>query len=333
MAGSVVCFGELLIRLSGPGHERLLQTPSLDVAIGGAEANVAVCLARLGNQTCMASVVPDNELGSAAIAEIRKHGIDTSLIRQTKGRMGLYFLSHGAVSRPSAVLYDRADSAFARSSAELPLPAEILAGAQWLHVSGVTLAVGAEASKAALALVEAATQAGVKVSFDGNYRAQLWAAWAGDGPAILKQILSHATLAFINERDVELILGERFESREAALKRAFEVFPRLQWIAATTRTLASVTHQGLRGELVSRTERFVSKEHELSGVVDRIGAGDAFAAGLLHGLLAQHEPQACLEFAVASAVIKHSIPGDFNLTSLAEVHEAMAGGGGLDVRR
>jgi 2-dehydro-3-deoxygluconokinase len=229
-------------------------------------------------------------------------------------------------------LYDRADSAFAKSAADLTVPAEVLAGAEWLHVSGVTPAVGPEASKAALALVEAATQAGVKVSFDGNYRAQLWAAWAGDGPAILKKILSHATLAFINERDVALILGERFASREAALQRAFEVFPQLQWIAATTRTLASVTHQGLQGEMVSRTERYVSNEHELSGVVDRIGAGDAFAAGLLHGLLEQHEPQACLEFAVASAVIKHSIPGDFNLTNLQEVTEAMAGGG-LDVRR
>lgn len=332
MAGSVVCFGELLIRLSGPGHQRLLQSPSLDVAIGGAEANVAVCLARFGDKARIASVVADNELGQAAIAEIRKHGVDTGLVRQTKGRMGLYFLSHGAVSRPSAVLYDRADSAFAKSAADLTLPAEVLAGAEWLHVSGVTPAVGPEASKAALALVEAATQAGVKVSFDGNYRAQLWAAWAGDGPAILKQILSHATLAFINERDVELILGERFAGREAALQRAFEAFPRLQWIAATTRTLASVTHQGLQGEMVSRTERYVSKDHELAGVVDRIGAGDAFAAGLLHGLLAQHEPQACLEFAVASAVIKHSIPGDFNLTNLQEVTEAMAGGG-LDVRR
>jgi 2-dehydro-3-deoxygluconokinase len=183
-----------------------------------------------------------------------------------------------------------------------------------------------------VALVEAASKAGVKVSFDGNYRAQMWAAWAGDGPSILKQILSHATLAFINERDVELILGERFDSREAALNRAFEVFPRLQWIAATTRTLASVTHQGLQGELVSRTQRFVSKEHELAGVVDRIGAGDAFAAGLLHGLLLDHEPQSALEFAVASAVIKHSIPGDFNLTSVQEVTDAMTGGG-LDVRR
>ena len=332
MAGSVVCFGELLIRLSGPGHERLLQSPRLDVAIGGAEANVAVCLARFGNQARMASVVADNDLGQAAIAEIRKHGVDTKLVRQTKGRMGLYFLSQGAVSRPSAVLYDRADSAFANSAADLTNPADVLDGAEWLHVSGVTPAVGPQASKAALALVEAATQAGVKVSFDGNYRAQLWAAWSGDGPAILKQILSHATLAFINERDVELILGERFASREAALQRAFEVFPQLHWIAATTRTLASVTQQGLQGELVSRTQRFVSKEHELSGVVDRIGAGDAFAAGLLHGLLAGHEPQAALEFAVASAVIKHSIPGDFNLTNVQEVSDAMAGGG-LDVRR
>lgn len=332
MPGAVVCFGELLIRLSGPGHERLLQSPRLDVAIGGAEANVAVGLSRFGHKASMASVVADNELGRGAIAALRAQGVDTSLVRLAPGRMGLYFLSQGAVSRPSSVLYDRADTAFARLANSLTDPAEVLTGAHWLHVSGVTPAVGSHAAQAAVDLAKAAKAQGVHVSFDGNYRAQLWASWDGNGPDILREILSCATLAFINERDIALILGEEFASRHAAFARAFEVFPSLTWIAATTRNLSSVNHQVLSAELVSRTERFVSRAHELAGVVDRIGAGDAFAAGLLHGFLSGQGPQASLEFAVASAVIKHSIPGDFNLTYVEEVEDILADGG-LDVRR
>lgn len=332
MVGSIVCFGELLIRLSAPGQQRLLQSPALNVAIGGAEANVAVNLARFGHTSCMASVVADNELGHAAIGELRKHGVETQNVRITSGRMGLYFLTTGAVSRPSTVLYDRANSAFACATPGALYLDAILDGTDWVHVTGITPAVSENASKASLLLVEAAVSRGVKVSFDGNYRAQLWASWGGNGPQTLRSILSHATLAFINELDIALILGEGFQSREAAYKRAFEVFPRLEWIAATTRTLESITQQSLSGELVSGSQRWVSKVHQLEGIVDRIGAGDAFAAGILHGLINGLPPQECLEFAVASGVIKHSIPGDFNLTNPDEVNQ-IAAGGCLDVKR
>ncbi len=332
MSGSVVCYGELLIRLSAPGQQRLLQSPSLNVAIGGAEANVAVNLARFGHASRMASVVADNELGQAAIAELRKHGVQTQNVRMASGRMGLYFLTTGAVSRPSTVLYDRGDSAFASATPESFDPALVLESADWVHITGITPAVSENASKASLLLVEAAVSRGVKVSFDGNYRAQLWASWGGNGPQTLRSILSHATLAFINELDLALILGEDFQSREAAYQRAFEIFPRLEWIAATTRTLESVTQQSLSGELVSRSQRWVSKVHHLEGIVDRIGAGDAFASGILHGLVDGLPPQECIEFAVSSGVIKHSIPGDFNLTNRQEVSQ-IAAGGSLDVKR
>lgn len=332
MRDAIVCLGELLLRLSAPGHERLLQSPGLHVAIGGAEANVAVCLARFGHKAKLASVVAQNDIGYAAIGEVRKYGVDTSLVQTSPGRMGLYFLTHGAVSRPSQVLYDRAGSAFAQQANALLDPQTIVKDAAWLHVSGVTPAIGQNAADCAVGVAQAARASGVKVSFDGNYRGQMWAAWQGDGPAILRQILGCATLAFINERDLELILGQTFQTRQAAFIAAFEAFPHLEWIAATTRGLSSVTQQSLAGELVSRTGRWVSRSYELIGVIDRIGGGDAFAAGVLHGLIKDLSPQNCIEFGVASGVMKHSIPGDFNLTSVEEV-QSLIDEGGLDVKR
>jgi 2-dehydro-3-deoxygluconokinase len=327
----VVCLGELLLRLSAPGAERLLQSPRFDIAIGGAEANVAVSLARFGHHVRLASVVSDNDLGSVALGEVAKHGVGISEVVRVAGRMGIYFLAPGAVTRPSQVLYDRANSAFA-TRADALKPEAVLEGAAWLHVSGVTPAIGATASKATIDMVEAAARGEVQVSFDGNYRGQMWAAWQGDGPAILRQILATATIAFINERDLDLILGQDFKSRELAYQAAFDTFPKLQWIAATTRTLASVSQQSLGAELVSRTGRWTSRTYELIGIIDRIGGGDAFAAGVLHGLIGGRDPQYCIDFGAAAGAIKHSIPGDFNLTSIAEIEATMTQGG-LDVRR
>jgi 2-dehydro-3-deoxygluconokinase len=332
MTKKIVCFGELLLRLGAPSSERLLQSPSLNVAVGGAEANVAVNLARFGHAVQIASVVPDNDLGSAAIGEVRKHGVDVSHIVTAPGRVGLYFLSQGAVSRPSQIIYDRGDSAFACHVTEA-LDADIcLQQADWLHLSGVTPAIGALGAQASITWAETAIKRGVKLAFDGNYRGQLWAKWQGDGPAILKSILSCATLAFINERDLELIFDRSFKDRQAAYDFAFSALPKLEWIAATTRSLSSVSNQTLQGELVSRSGRWVSGTYDLIGVVDRIGAGDAFAAGVLHGLSSGHNPQACVDFATACGVIKHSILGDFNLTTLNEV-QALANGDGLDIKR
>lgn len=332
MGARIICFGELLLRLTAPGSERLLQSASLDVCIGGAEANVAVSLANFGHNVEFASVVAANPLGSAALGELRRHGVDTCCVQRAPQRMGLYFLEPGAVRRPSAITYDRAGSAFAEASPERLDWRNILPGAELLHISGVTPAVGPNSAEAAVRAVTMAVECGVPVSFDGNYRALLWEAWNGDGPAILHNILSAATYAFINERDIALILRSRFESREGAFEAAFETFPKLKAIAATTRQQASVDDQALAGELVMREGRWVSPVHDLPGVIDRIGGGDAFAAGALHGLLTGRDPQYTIDFAVAAGALKHSIPGDFNRVSVAEVEAAMAGGS-LDVKR
>jgi 2-dehydro-3-deoxygluconokinase len=328
----VVCFGELLLRFTAPGSERLLQSHTLDVCVGGAEANVAVSLANFGHDVSFASIVAANPLGSSALGELRRHNVGTRDVQRSSKRMGLYFLEPGAVRRPSGITYDRAGSAFAEADPDALDWINIFPGADLFHISGVTPAIGAKAAEAAIRAVKAANAAGVPVSFDGNYRALLWEAWDGDGPAILREILASATYAFINERDIALILRSRFESREGAFEAAFAAFPRLTAIAATTRQQSSVDDQAIAGELVTRDKRWVSPVHELPGVIDRIGGGDAFAGGALHGLITGRDEQYTIDFAVAAGALKHSIPGDFNRVSVSEVEAAMAGGS-LDVRR
>ena len=333
----VVCFGELLLRLNAPGRERLLQSRRLDVHVGGAEANVAISLAQFGVPASMASVVADNALGEAALGELRRYGVDASFCLRSAGRMGLYFMSAGAVRRPSEILYDRAGSAFSEAAPVVINWTAALDGAAWLHLSGVTPAVGANAAAAAARAARAAREAGVKVSFDGNYRGQMWAAWQGDGPGVLREIMSTASLAFINERDIGLILGKSYgdheaEARKAAFADAFEAFASLDMIAATSRRQESVDHHSLGAGLVSRGGAWRSQEYELAGVVDRIGAGDAFAAGVIYGLMSGKGEQFAVDFGAAAAAYKHSVPGDFNIASKADIEQAMAATS-FDVRR
>lgn len=333
----IVCFGELLLRLNAPGRERLLQSRKLDVHVGGAEANVAASLAQFGLDAAFASVVADNVLGDGALGELRRYGVDVSHCLRRSGRMGLYFMSAGAVRRRSEILYDRAGSAFAEAASDAIDWPLALHGAGWLHLSGVTPAIGAKAAAAAVRAVKAAREAGVKVSFDGNYREQMWAAWKGDGKAVLHEILTNANLAFINERDIGLVLGKSFEgddedARRAAFTEAFAAFPSLQMIAATSRRQQSVDHHSFSAALVCRDGAWHSGEYELAGVIDRIGAGDAFAAGVLYSLTAGKGEQFAVDFAAAAAVFKHSVPGDLNIASFAEVEQAMAATS-FDVRR
>ena len=337
--GPVVCFGEILVRLTAPDGEVLLQSPKLHVAIGGAEANAAVGLARLGDSARMVSVVPDNPLGHAAVAELRRWGVDTRDVATGAGRMGLYFVTPGAGPRASEVTYDRAGSAFAGADPEGVDWDAALGGASWLHVSGVTPAIGPNGAAAARRAVAAANRLSVPVSFDGNYRAKLWAEWPGDGAAILRDLIAGANLAFVNDQDLTLILGQRFEPPEpverlrAAAGAAFAAFPRLQRIAATARVRHEVGRQDLAGALFARNAPpLASRTYAVSAIVDRIGAGDAFAAGLLHGLLHGESDQAALDFAVAAACAKHGIRGDFNLATPEEIASILSGEV-MDVRR
>jgi 2-dehydro-3-deoxygluconokinase len=339
------CFGELLLRLSAPNNELLLQTGSLTAHIGGAEANVAVSLARFGHRALVASVVPDNPLGKACIGELRRQGVRTEAIQTGPGRMGLYFLTIGAGHRPSEVLYDGADSAFAAASADLMDWREILSEVRWLHVSGVTPALGPDAAQAALRAVRMAREMGRSVSFDCNYRSKLWERWRGDARSILRDLIAESDLLFAEERDMALILGRDFMEGLAhgssgpahdpftrAATETLAQFPHLQRIATTVRTQNSVDHHELTAKLMTRKGLWTTRTYSIGRIVDRIGSGDAFAAGVLHGLETGLEEQAMVDFGLAAACLKHSIPGDFNLVGVADVHNLLHDAG-FTVRR
>ena len=335
---SILCFGEMLLRLTPNDGELLMQSPGLTVRPGGAEANVAVSLARFGAPAAMASVLPDNALGHATRDEVRKHGVDTRGIAFKPGRMGLYFLTPGAVRRPSEVLYDRAGSAFVEHIDGALDWNALLDGVEWLHLSGVTPATGPNGSAAAVKAVEAAVAAGVKVSFDGTFRGKRWSEWAGDPPRTLGRMLAGASLAFADDRDFALVLGTKFEHADPAERRrmaaraAFEKWPALERICCTLRVNDSVQDQTLSAVMITRDGEHHAAPIALTGVVDRVGGGDAFASGVLFGVYRGWSNDEALAFGLAAAGLKHSVPGDFNLFDEAQVRAAMTAEG-FDIRR
>ena len=336
MPKRVLSFGELLLRLGAPGRELLLQSPRLDVHVGGAEANVAVALAALGHAAAVAGTVADNALGRHAAGELRRHGVDTSRLAFAPGRMGLYFLETGALQRPSEVLYDRADSAFARTHARSYDWPALLDGVDALVLSGVTPALGAACAQAAIDAARAAQARGITVVFDGNYRGKLWQAWNGDAPALLRDLFACANIAFADHRDVAIVLGRTFDGgsdpdRDAA-DAAFATFPDLYRLASTRRVQHSVDRHDLSAQSFTRTATLRTPPVALEAIVDRIGAGDAFAAGLLHGAFEGWSDADGLAFGLAAGALKHSVPGDFLALDAARVAAAV-GQARYDVRR
>jgi len=336
VTGRVVCFGELLLRLTAPGRELLLQTPRLEVNVGGAEANVAVALSHLGHSTAMVSRVPDNALGEAATGYLRRHGVDAGHVASAPGRMGLYFLAAGAGLRASEIVYDREHSAFAAATAaDYDWPA-ILDGAGLLHISGITPALGPASADLAIAAAEAATAQGVAISFDGNYRAQLWQRWDSDPPAILKRLVAHAEILFGNHRDISLLLGRAFsgdgeERRREAAVAALDAFPMLRLIASTARHIDGAYRRRISARIDTRDGSAQTDEVRVASIVDRIGAGDAFAAGILHGIRTGRDLDWTVRSGLALTALKHSLPGDAALFAPRDIDAFMAGE--LDVRR
>lgn len=335
--GPVVSFGEILLRLSARGHERLLQSPLLDVCVGGAEANVAVSLSRLGTPSKVVSVLADNALGHHARDELRRHGVDTSGLRWAPGRMGLYFHTSGSGQLPPEVLYDRAGSAFDCADPGLIDWPAALAGASRLHLSGITPALGPNSAEAALRAVRAAVECAVPVSMDGNYRAKLWQRWNGKTDQILRGMFETAQIAFADERDIALVLGKTFsgdrsEQLAAAAAAAFGAFPKLEMLACTRRTQRSVDHHELSASLMTRERTITSQTYAIHAVTGRVGAGDAFVAAMLHALHRSWDESQALDFALGAAVLKHSIPGDFNLVEERDV-QSLLKREGLHVRR
>jgi 2-dehydro-3-deoxygluconokinase len=332
---TIAFFGELMLRLSPPGRELLLQTPKLEVNVGGAEANVATGLACLGHPVRMVSAVADNPLGGAVLGELRRRGVDVSTVAVEAGRLGLYFLTPGAGLRASEVVYDRAHSVFADRPADSWDWDTALAGCSRLHLSGITPALGSNTAAAAIAAAEAAGAKGIPVSFDGNYRAKLWESWDSDPRGVLTQLIAHADILFGNHRDISLLLGRDFsgegsDRRREAVQAAFEAFPKLQIIASTARHVDDADSHRLSARIDMRSSWHQTPEILVAGIVDRIGAGDAFAAGVLHGLLQGGDAKSAAEAGLALTCLKHSLPGDASLFTQADL---AAFGEGLDVRR
>ena len=325
-----------MLRLSPPGRELLLQTPRFDVWVAGAEANVATQLARLDHDVGFASRVPDNDLGRSAITTLRGHGVDTRTIQIGGARMGLYFVTSGAGMRATEVIYDRAGSSFAETPTDAWDWNALLDGVDRLHLSGITPALGPVPAASALAAVRAASDRGIAVSFDGNWRGKLWERWDSDPRAILSDIVAHADLMFGNHRDIALLLNREFtsdaeERRRAAAAAAFDAFPRLRTIASTARHVEHVDLHRLSARVDTRDGHAQTDEVVLAGIVDRIGGGDAFAAGVLHGLRSGEDSAGAARIGLALAALKHSLPGDAGLFRQADIDAYLAGG--LDVRR
>lgn len=332
----VVCFGEMLARLSPPAGVPLARATALDIAVGGAEANVAAALASLEQPARMLTVVPDNPLGRMARATLASAGVDTGTIATGPGRMGLYFFEPPAGPVAGRVTYDRSASAFAEASPNDLDFAGALDGAGLLHMSGITPALGPRGVELARAAQAAARAADVPICFDGNYRANLWEAWDSNPREILRELVGEARILIGNHRDISLLLGETFsgdgpDRRREAAEAAFAAFPSLELIASTARHVETGQIHRLAARVDRRDDHWQTGEVRIEGVIDRIGTGDAFAAGLLLRYLEGASAQEMAKSALAMAVMKHGITGDMIFASRAELDAFDAGGG--DVRR
>jgi 2-dehydro-3-deoxygluconokinase len=324
---AVVTFGEIMLRLTVPHGRRLSQAASFEASFGGAEANVAVALAQWGIPSRFVTVVPDQPLGSAALDALRAHGVDTLHVLRQGKRLGLYYLEPGAAQRPAQVIYDRMNSAVAElAPGQIDWDA-VLQGADWLHCSGITPALSASAAEVTREAMASAKRAGLTVSLDVNYRAKLWS--PARAREVLTPLMQYVDIVLGNEDDAAQVFGLRAAApldAGAYCNVAAELLARfaVKTVAITLRESLSASDNRWSACLHDGQEFHVSRSYPIH-VVDRVGSGDAFAAGLIYALRAGRSSRDALEFAVAASCLKHTIPGDFNLVSVAEV-EALAAG-------
>jgi 2-dehydro-3-deoxygluconokinase len=349
MAGRVVTFGEVMLRLKSAGFERLLQSPVLEATFGGGEANVAVSLARFGVDVAYVTVLPDNPIADACVRDLRRAGVDTSLILRDGGRIGIYYLEAGANQRPTKVIYDREGSTIATARSGSLDWELIFERASWFHISGITPAISQSAADLSLEAVRKAKQRGLTVSCDYNYRSKLWK-YGRPSTEVMPEIVRLVDIGIANEEDCQRSLGIVVESGadwgsevedgrldveryRALCEKVLQAFPNLKKQAITLRESHSASHNSWSACLLSGEEFMVSRRYEITHIVDRVGAGDAFAAGLIYGLLQGMSDSEALDFAVAASCLKHSIAGDYNRVNVAEVETLMRGEGSGRVQR
>lgn len=331
-------FGEIMLRLKTPGNERFFQSPNFEATFGGGEANVAVALSNYGLDAGFVSALPDNDIGEAAIRELRSFGVDTSLVRRSGDRVGIYFLETGANQRPSKVVYDRDRSSICQAGpGDFDWPT-IFKGAKWLHITGITPALSQSASDLSLECVKAAQASGVTVSCDFNYRGKLWK-YGKTAPEVMRDLVKYVDVGIANEEDcqksLDISVDVDVESAEldtakyeALSAKVLDIYPEMSTIAITLRESFSADRNGWSACLRTRDGGFkLSRRFEMTDIVDRVGGGDSFASALIYGLNAYEDRQQSLEFAVAASCLKHSILGDFNRVTVPEVEKLMGGDG------
>ena len=335
MTPRVVCFGEIMLRLSPPGFERLLQSPALSATFGGGEANVAMSLAHFGVSSAYVTRVPSNAIGDAAVRTLRAEGVDVQHVQRGGSRLGIYFAETGASQRASTVLYDRAQSAISEIQPGAIDWNSVLTGAAWLHWTGITPALSSGAAACTREAIEAARRAGARVSVDLNFRRKLWS--EAQAQSVMRPLVTGSDLLIANEEDLQSVLGIAVagvnltagQVDPAAYRAAAEQVARdfgVARVAITLRESLSASENGWSAVLFEAASKtFIHSQHYVIRVVDRIGGGDSFAAGLLYGFIQDWAADRALRFAVAASALKHTVPGDFNRVSVSEVQQ-LAGG-------
>lgn len=331
----VVTFGEIMLRLKSPGFERLLQAPFLEATFGGGEANVAISLASFGFDVAFCTALPKNILGDVCARELKKWGVDTSLIVRGEGRMGTYYLENGANQRSSIVVYDRSYSAISLAKPGDIDWEKVFDKADWFHITGITPAISKSAMELSFGAVKKAREKGVTISCDFNFRKKLWK-YGKAATDIMPELVKYVDYGIANEEDCQKSLGievdVEVESGKLDVKKykalgnkVLKTYPGLKAMAITLRESTSANINGWSGCLNDRENFYLSKKYEIRDIVDRVGGGDSFAAGLIYGLNTYEHKQDALEFAVAASCLKHSILGDFNRVSIAEVEKLKGG--------
>ena len=337
----IVTMGEIMLRLSTEGNSRFVQSDSFDVNYGGGEANVAVSLQNYGNEACFVSKVPAHEIGQAAINSLRRFGVHTEFVARGGERLGIYYLETGSSLRPSKVIYDRAHSSISEATLADFNFDEIFRDADWFHWSGITPALSDSTAECLRQALIAAKKAGVTVSCDLNFRAKLWT--AEKAQQVMRPLMQYVDVCIGNEEDAQMCLGFRPDADVEGGKTDAEGYKGIfqgmmkmfgfKYVVSTLRESFSASHNGWKAMIYDGKEFYVSRRYDINPIVDRVGGGDSFSAGIIHGLANGKTQQWALEFAVAASALKHTIPGDVNMVSLSEVESLMAGGGNGRVER
>lgn len=337
----VITFGEIMLRLAPEGYYRFLQADKYGATYGGGEANVAVSLAGFGIDCAFVTKLPNNDIAEGAVRALRAAGVDTSLITRGGDRIGIYFLEKGASQRPSKVIYDRAHSAIAEAvSADFDWQ-KIFDGADWFHVTGITPALSDNAAEITLAAAAAAKKAGLKVSCDLNYRKKLWS--REKARRVMTELMKYVDIVIANEEDAsdvfgitapgDVTKGEVFGKGYVAVAKELISRFGLEYAAITLRGSISASYNRWSAVLVSKdSEVYAAKEYVVH-IVDRVGGGDSFGAGLIYGLNNFDDPQQAVEFATAASCLKQTIEGDFNMVTVDEVTRLAAGDGSGRISR